>query len=568
MDQQHVSAIFDEIADLLELKREDPFRIRAYRRAAQSILCVEESLQAVARRGGLEDISGIGKTLAGEIRELLESGQLRYHHRLKSAVPEGLPALLRLPSLTTRQVRTLWQQHRITSPNQLAQAYREQRTPLDPATLSALGSDLATWERHENRMLLAVASPRAQSLSGSLARVPAVEQIEITGSLRRGAALVGDINIIMSSRDPESLIRYCRAQPEVSQVLDSAPTSAVVLISEGLRVSLTAVQPPYFAAGLLLRTGSAAHVAALGARAQSHGWHLDESAVSKREADLYELLGLPFIHPELREGRGEVEAAEAGNLPQLVSSRDLLGDFRVASHWGDGANGLDQIAQTARRMGHQYVAVCDDAYSAATGRGLGAAEHEQQIASIELMNAALPEDFRLLAGVEIDLSPDGEPHGPVELLQACDVVVAAARTGLKEPRRQLTRRLCKAMENPLVHVLALPPVRHASGPQMPPIDMETVLETAAATRTCLEISCQPLRSGLTDVHIRSAVERGVMLALGSGAQRARDLPSMALGLTAARRGWAEPRHLLNTRPLQAVRQFLKRKSAGEAAAGR
>ena len=566
MDQRHVSAIFDDIANLLELRRDDPFRIRAYRLAAQSLLSVDESLQAVARRGALEDVPGIGKTLASEINELLDTGRLRYHDHLRSTVPEGLPALLRLPSLTIQQVRALWQQHRVTSLKQLAQAYRADRTPLDAATLAVLGRDLAAWERHENRMLLGIARPRAEALVRNLAKLPTVQQIEITGSIRRGTALVGDINLVMSAEDPEGLIRYCRRQPEVTQILDSGTTSAAMLISEGLRVSLAAVPPAQFAGALLLGTGSAAHVAALQRRAQRQGWRLSER-IAAEEADLYERLGLPFIAPELREDRGEIEAAEADTLPRLVSQHDALGDFRVGSHWGDGANGLDQIAQAARKMGYQYVAVCDAAYSAATGRGLSPGELEQQIASIELMNAALPDDFRLLAGVEVDLSPDGDLQGPAELLQSCDMVVAAARTGLKEPRRQLTRRLCRAMENPLVHVLAPPPWRQTGDPEMPPIDVDAILETAAATHTCLEISSHPLRPGLPDVHVRHATERGVMLSLGSGAQRVRDMQSMALGVTTARRGWAEPRHVLNTRPLSAVVQFLNGKAQGSLPTG-
>ena len=562
MLSQHVSAIFDDIANLLELRRDDPFRIRAYRRAAQTLLSIDKSLQSIARRGALETIPGIGKTLASEINELLDTGRLRYHDHLKSTVPEGLPALLRLPSLTIRQVRDLWQQHRVTSLKQLAQAYQADRTTLDAATLAVLGRDLAAWERDENRMLLGIARPRAEALVQSLAKLPTVQQIEIAGSIRRGAALVGDINIVMGSENPGSLIQYCRSQPEVIQILDSKPTSAVMLLSEGLRVSLAAVPPAQFAGALLLGTGSVAHVAALQQRAERHGWRLSEHTDAESEADLFAVMGLPFITPELREGRGEIEAAEADTLPRLVSQHDVRGDFRVGSHWGDGANGLDQIAHAARKMGYQYAAICDPAYSAATGRGLSPAELEQQIASVELMNAALPDDFRLLAGVEVDLSPDGAPQGPAELLQTCDVVVAAARTGLKEPRRQLTRRLCRAMENPLVHVLAPPPWRQTGEPEMPPIDVDAILDTAAATHTCLEISSHPLRPGLPDVHARQARERGVMLSLGSGALRIRDMQSMALSVTTARRGWVESRHLLNTRPLPAVMQFLNGKSRG------
>lgn len=557
MDQQYVSTIFDEIANLLELHRDDPFRIRAYRRAAQTLLAIDDSLQAVAQRGALESIPGIGKTLAGEINELLDTGRLRYHDHLKSTVPEGLPALLRLPSLTVQQVRTLWQQHRITSLKHLAQAYRADRVPLDAATHAVLSRDLAAWERGKNRMLLGIARSRAEALTHHLTKLPTVQQVEIAGSIRRGTTLVGDINIVMGSEDPQDLIRYCRRQPEVTQILNSEATSTVMLISEGLRISFVAVPPAQFGGALLLGTGSDAHLAALQRRAQRHGWRLSEHAAVE-EADLYGLLGLPFIAPELREGRGEIEAAGAGNLPRLVSQQDVLGDFRVSSHWGDGANGLDQIAQAAQKRGYQYVAICDAAYSADTGRGLSPSKIEQQIASIELMDAALPDDFRLLAGVEVDLSPDGAPQAPAALLQTCDMVVATARTGLQEPRRQLTRRLCRAMENPLVHILAPPPGRQTDDPEMPSIDMEAILETAAATNTCLEINGHPLRPGLSDVHIRQARDRGVMLTLGSGALRVREMQSMALSVTAARRGWIEPRHLLNTRPLQAVRQFLKK----------
>ena len=338
-------------------------------------------------------------------------------------------------------------------------------------------------------------------------------------------------------------------------------------LSEGLVVSLAAVPVRHFAAALLLGTGSGRHVAALQQRAERLGWHLDAGTAAHQEADLFALLGLPVIAPELREGRGEIEAAEAGNLPRLVSQQDLLGDFRVGSVWGDGANGLEEIYEAARRLGYRYIAVCDALYSAATGRGLSTDDLAQQIASIELANAAVPIDFRLLSGVEVDLSPDGDPQGPPDLLRACDVVVAAARTGLKAPRHLLTRRLCKAMENPLVHVLALPPAPQPGEPRMPSIDMEAIMDTAAATHTCLEINAQPLRAGLADAHVRVATERGVMLTLSSGAQRLRDLPSLSHGLTASRRGWAEPRHLLNTRPLQAVMQYLHDRPRDRAPAG-
>ena len=327
----------------------------------------------------------------------------------------------------------MWQQHRITSLKQLAQAYRADRTPHGRSTLAVLGRDLAARERDENRMLLGIARPRAEALAHNLAKLPTVQQIEMAGSIRRRRDPGGDINLVMSAEDPEGLIRYCRRQPEVIQILDSGTTSAAMLISEGLRVSLTAVPPAQFAGALLLGTGSDAHVAALQERAQRQGWRLTEHSAAK-EADLYERLGLPFIAPELREDRGEIEAAEADTLPRLVSQHDVLGDFRVGSHWGDGANSLDQIAPGRSQDGVSIRRRLRCRLLARHGPRL----QPRRARTADRLDRV---DERRLAG---RFSPAGgrgsrplarrRPQAPAELLQTCDVVVAAARTGLKAPR--------------------------------------------------------------------------------------------------------------------------------------
>lgn len=566
MDNQQFSTIFLDIASILALQGDDPFRIRAYRRAAQTLASLSENVRNIARRGALESLPGIGKTLAREIQELLETGRLRYHEYLTTTVPEGLLPLLRLPSLSTEQVRILWRTHDISSMKQLAQAFQAERLPFDAPTLEALGKAIAAWEREQYRMLLGVVLPRAEILCERLAGLPLVEQVSLAGSLRRGAAMVGDINIVMASPDPPRLVHVCNQQPEIRQILVTEPTSTVVLTSEGLRVSLVAVLPPQFASALHYYTGSAAHLTALRRLARYRGLDLTPYGVLQldsghyhtvaAEEDIYHLLELPCIAPELREDSGELEAAEAGKLPALVTLEDMRGDLHVQSDWGNGTHSLEEIAQMGQRLGYQYVAICDYAIPAAADRGITPAKLAAQIAAIRRLNATLPETFRLLAGIEVEISPEGEVDFDTGLLQELDLVIAAAHAGLKEPRHKLTRRLCKAMEHPLVDILAHPTGRMLGRPDIPSIDMETVLETAVETSTYLEINSHLLRLDLPDTFVRQARDLGVTLALGSEAQHMQEMRTMRLGVLTARRGWLGPGQLLNTLPYHGLLQRL------------
>ena len=566
-DNQQCSVIFRDIASLLELQGDDLYRIRAYRRAAQTLASLSESLRTIARRGALETLPGIGKTLSREIQELLETGRLRYHEHLLTTVPEGIVAFLRLPSLSTEQVRTLWRTHDMTSMQQLAQAFHAERLPFDASTLETLGKEIAAWEREQHRMLLGVALPRADILVERLAALPLVEQVSVAGSLRRGTAMVGDINMVLASPDPPRLMHLCNQQPEIRQVLETGPTSTVVVTSEGLRVSLVAVLPPQFASALHYYTGSTAHLAVLRRIAQRRGLDLTQYGVVQlersqylpvaTEEEVYDLLGLPYIAPELREDGGEIEVAEAGRLPALVALGDIRGDLHVQSAWGNGAHSLEDIAQMGQRLGYQYVAICDYATAAAADRGLTPAKLATQVAAIRRLNATLPETFRLLTGIELEISPDGEIDFDTGLLQELDLVIAALHTGLKEPRNKLTRRLCKAMEHPLVDILAHPTGRMLGRQVLPSIDMAAVLETAVETGTYLEINSHVLRLDLPETYVRQARDLGVTLALGSEAQSIQDMRTMRLGVLTARRGWLGPSQVLNSLSYRGLLQRLQ-----------
>jgi DNA polymerase (family 10) len=568
MDNQQFSTIFREIASLLELQRDDPFRIRAYRRAAQTFENLSESLRSIAQRDALETIPGVGKTLAREIRELLETGRLRYHEHLKSTAPEGLLPFLHLSSLSVEHVRTLWRKCDITSMPQLLRAFHDNRLPLDAPTLAALGKDLDAWQRLQNRMLLGMILPRAELLGQNLTRLPLVERLSIAGSIRRGVDMVGDINIVMASPDPPRLIHTCNQQPEVRQVVESGPSSTTVVTSEGLRLSLVAILPPQFASALLHYTGSAAHLAALRRVAERRGLRLTEHGLVRledgtlitvaEEQEIYQHLGLPYVAPELREDRGEIEVAEAGRpLPTLVTLEDVLGDLHVHSDWGNGAHSLEDIARAAQRLDYRYVAICDYTYSAETGRGLSPDTLVKQVATIRRLNAELPETFRLLAGAEVEISPNGELDIDEGILQELDIVIAAMHTGFKEPRQKITRRLCRAMEHPLVHILAHPMGRMLGRQEAPGVDMEAVIEAAVDTQTRLEINSHMLRLDLPDRYVQQARDMGVIFSLGSDAHTIQEMRTMRLGVSTARRGWVEPGQLLNTLPYQELLQRFK-----------
>lgn len=567
MDNQQFSTIFREIASLLELQGDEPFRVRAYRRAAQTFAHLSESLRSIAQRDALEDIPGVGKTLAREIRELLDMGRLRYHEHLKATVPEGLLPFLHLPSLSTEHIRTLWRACDITSMPQLVQAYHDGRLPFDAPALAALGKDLAAWQRSQNRMLLGVALPRAEILVHNLARLPVVERLSLAGSLRRGLATVGDINIVAASSDPPRLIHTCNQQPEIRQVVETGLSSTVVVTSEGLRLSLVAVLPPQFASALLHYTGSAAHLAALRRVAQQRGLRLTEHGLIRldggspistaEESEIYHHLGLPYMAPELREDRGEIEAAEAGHLPALVTVEEVLGDLHVHSDWGNGAHSLEDIAQTAQRLGYRYVAICDYTYAAETGQGLSSDQLAKQITAIRRLNAELPGTCRLLAGAEVEISADGDLDIDEGILQELDLVIAAMHTGFKEPRHKITRRLCRAMENPLADVLAHPTGRMLGRQDTPGIDIDALIETAIDTQTCLEINSHVLRLDLPDHYVQRARDLGITFSLGSDAHTIQEMRTLRLGVSTARRGWVEPRQLLNTLPYAGLLQRLK-----------
>ncbi len=565
MDNQRISDIFAEISNLLEMQGEDPFRIRAYRRAAQTISHYRSEVRTLAQEGRLEEIPGVGKILTRDITQLIETGGVRYHEHLKSTVPEGLLPMLRLPSLTPDQVRLLWRKHDITSMKQLIQRYRDKRLPFDADILEALSHDLNNWERDQRRMLLGMALPRAELLVQNLQRISLVERINIAGSLRRGVDLVGDLNIVMATPSPDQLIETCTRQPEVRQVLftqsstsafaDDAVASAVIITSEGLRVSLAAVLPSQFDLALLHFTGSKAHISALSRLAQQRGLHLTATRFTRfrdhaevpadNEAVIYNHIGLPWIAPELRENAGEIEAAMTGTLPVVVDDDEVLGDLHIHSNWGNGAHGLEDIATAAQRLGYQYAAICDYTYSPATGQGLTPEELRKQIVAIRHLNALLPPTFRLLASAEVEVTADGEIDFDEDVLQELDIVVAAIHTGFKAPQNQITRRLCKAMEHSLVHILAHPSGHMLGRQATPAIDMDTIMETAVETNTCLEINSHVLRLDLSDRYVRQAKNLGLLLALGSDAHSVQEMRTMRLGVMTARRGWLEPRQLLN-----------------------
>jgi DNA polymerase (family 10) len=346
----------------------------------------------------------------------------------------------------------------------------------------------------------------------------------------------------------------------VQEIIETEPTATRLTTSEGIYLSLVAVLPQHFAAALLHHTGSIAHVAALRHIAQQRGLRLTEHGLAyienerpiptPEERDIYQQLGLPYIEAELRENNGEIEAAEAGYLPQLITAEDIQGDLHVHSDWGAGAHSLEDIAQAGQRMGYRYVAICDYVSRSSAGHNLTPQILAKQIKAIQQLNATLPSSFRLLAGAEVEITADGNLDLDDNLLNKLDIVTAAIHRGFKEPQHKITSRLCKAMAHPLVNLLAHPTGRMLGRSETPNIDIEALIETAIETHTCLEINSHLLRLDLPDRYVKLAKAFGVSFALGSDAHTIQEMRTMCLGILTARRGWVEPLQLLNTRSYQ------------------
>jgi DNA polymerase (family 10) len=569
---REIAAIFAEMAEMLDIQGANYHRIMAYRRAAENLENLGQPVEALHQAGTLESIPGIGKTLAAKIDEYLRTDHVSAYEELQTEVPPGVVEMLQIPDVGPRKAALFWQELGITSIDALETAAQAHQL----RTLSGMGArseekvlqGIQALRRRTDRLPLAPAWQVAQQMLDPLRELPGVVQATTAGSLRRMRETIGDVDLLVASDDPEPVMARFRELPPVAEVLLSGPTKTSIRTAEGVQVDLRVLPPARWGTALQYFTGSQAHNIRLRGLALDQGLSLSEYALQREdgseilctsEAEVYAALGLPLIPPELREDRGEVEAALSGTLPDLIELDDLRGDFQFHTTWSDGHLSLLKMAEAARDRGLEYGLVTDHSYSLGVAGGLTAEELRRQRAEIEEVNGKLGDSFRLLAGIEVEVRTDGSLDLPDDVLAELDLVVASVHTGLRQDREQVTARAISAIRHPHVDILAHPTGRLIGRRQGADLDMEAVLQAAAEHGTAVEVNAHFLRLDLDDVHVRRAIELGGTLVIDSDAHDAGGFDLLRFGVATARRGWATAGDVLNTRSLDEVLAWANRR---------
>jgi DNA polymerase (family 10) len=570
MKNQQIAMIFGEIAELLEMKGENVFRIRAYRRAAQNLDGLAKDVASLSPEE-LAAIPGIGKDLAAKVREYLETGKIAKHEELKKEIPQGVLELLKVPGLGPKKAKQFYDKLKIKSIEELETAIRTGRLEGLPGvqkkTEENILSGIAVLKKGSGRTPLGRALPLAEDIVGRLKDSAPVGQIEIAGSIRRKRETIGDVDILVTSKKPREVMDVFVRLSHVARVLAQGETKSSVVTDEGIQVDLRVVDEDSFGAALQYFTGSKEHNIRLREMAVKAGLKINEYGVfegapekkigGKKEEDIYKALGLPWIAPELREDRGEIDAAEEKRLPDLVTLEDIRGDLHVHTKWSDGSHDLDTIVEAARKRGYSYLAITDHTKGLGVAHGLDEKRLAEECRLIDAANGKL-RGFRVLKGTEIDIRSDGKLDLADSSLLALDIVVASIHSGFKQSREQITKRLLAAVRHPLVSVIAHPTGRVIGEREAYDVDMEAVLKEAAKWGTAMEVNAYPLRLDLNDGHVRMATELGVPLVISTDTHVTTQFEFMAYGVSVARRGWAERKDVLNTIPCE---QLLKRLQA-------
>ena len=565
---QDLAEQFELLADLLELDGADAFRLSAYRRAADRIRESSASVARLALDGRATQIPGIGGTIQDKIAEYAETGDLRAIAKLRDRVPVGLVQMMKVPGLGPKTARRLWQELGIDTLDGLRAAAEAQQlravSGLGPKTeervLAALAREAADGGGPDTgRFLLGRVLPVLRETVAELAEHPACERVSEAGSARRRLETVKDVDLIATAADPAALTQAFVSHPRMAEVAAHGPTKATVVSFDGFRFDLRVVPPESYGNLLQHFTGSKDHNVALREDAVRRGFSVSEYGVQEEERelvqavaeeDVYAHLGYAWIPPELRENRGELEAARRGELPQLVELGDLAGDLHMHTTWSDGRGTLDEMVDAARALGHRYVAICDHA------KRLRGDLLERQTAEIAAAGERCA-GIEILAGVEVDIRRDGTLDLDDETLAARDWVMASIHSGFNEGRAELTRRLLAAFENPHVDCVGHPSGRKLNRRAAYEADWDTVFARASATGTFLEINAQPDRLDLKDTMARAAVDAGVKIVISTDAHRVHELANLELGVFQARRGWLTKDDVVNTRPWPEVRRMLK-----------
>ncbi|MGI8968914.1 MAG: DNA polymerase/3'-5' exonuclease PolX [Chloroflexota bacterium] len=570
MNNADAGAALREIAELLELRGESSFRIRAYENASNALTGTTEDVNVLANDHRLVALKGVGKGIADRIEELLTTGHIAYLEELQQEFPAGVRSLLKVPGIGPALARRVYRELGIDSLDSMREAAEDGRL----ASLSGMGQKsadnviraLSRVSKEDNRISIGKALPLVEHVMGQLRDATPVQEVLPAGSLRRWSPTIGDIDLIATTDGPAAVMDAFVTLPDVQQVLGRGPTKSSIISGNGLQVDLRIVEAESFGSLLQHFTGSRDHNIELREYALQRGVSLNEYGIVtvadqtlhryQDEISFYAALDLEYIPPELRQGSGEIRAAKARALPTLIDVGDIRGDMHMHSEWSDGSVPIEEMIAAAQARGYEYVALTDHSGGIGVANGLSAERLLQQIQEVRVLAARFP-GIRIFAGSEVDIKRDGSLDFPDEILAQLDWVIASVHSGFNQPRDEMTARIIAALENPHVNLLAHPTGRLIGKRAAYDVDLEAVFRAAARTNTALEINSFPERLDLVDTHVRRAKELGAMIVINTDAHAPAHFDNIRYGVAMARRGWLEAGDVLNALPLESLEKRLR-----------
>ncbi len=568
MPPKSLPAFLDQIGDLLDMKGENPFKVRAYHNAARALSEVDD-LDEVIRTGRLREIQGIGDAIATKLEEYIKTGKMTYYEELTKEIPLSLLELLQIPNLGPRKIKVLYDTLGITNVGELEYAARENRLAslfgFGARTQEKILEGIEFIKKHKGEFLLGDIYPLAMKIKEGFDKITNPELVDVCGSIRRRKEIVRDIDILVAGADSKKLSKHFRSLPEVEDVIAEGDTKTSVRLNLGIEADLRVVSKEAYPYALMYFTGSKEHNVKLRGIAKKKDLKLNEyglftngdSVVLRTEAEVYKHLGLAYIPPELREDIGEIEAAQSGKLPDLVRFEDLKGTFHVHTHLSDGVDTLEKIVEAAKKMGLSYVGISDHSKTAAYAGGLKPDTLRKQWDEIDSLNEK-SRDFHLFKGIESDILPDGSLDYDEKILEGFDFVVGSIHSSFTMKRADMEKRILKAMKNPFMTILGHPTGRLLLGRDGYDVDMKNIIEMAAGHHVLLELNASPYRLDIDWRYLKMAKQQGVMIAINPDAHSTAGLSDLFYGIGTARKGWQERGDILNTRTAKEVTKIFER----------
>lgn len=577
MDKKEIAKIFEEIAVLLELKAENPFRIRAYRNAARAVLSLDEDLETVVKEKRLTDLEGIGVDLAGKITKLVKTGRLPFYEKLKKSTPKGVIAMMRVHGLGGKKIKILYEKLKIKSIEDLKDACKKGKLSklrgFGAKTEKNILESLEHQEAYQQRHLWWTAMDIAEPILQDLRKLKAVDKAEMAGSLRRKLETIGDLDFLVASSNPKPVMNWFTSQPFVARVLGKGETKSSVKLKSGMQADLRVVPKKQFEFALAYFTGSKEHNIKMRERSIKRGWTLSEygleagkkkgkgpfSGIKKdvTEADIYKALGLSYVPPELREDRGELEAAERGTIPALVEEKDIRGTFHNHTTASDGRNTLKEMVAAAQELEWEYIGISDHSKSSFQANGQNEEQLLKQIEEIRRLNNSKKFQTFVFAGVECDILSDGKLDFSNEVLKKLDYVVISVHSSLQQDEKTMTKRIIRAVENPYTTMVGHITGRLLLKREGYKVNVGKIIDACIANKKIIEINANPMRLDMDWRWWHYASDKGLMCCINTDAHNVDTLQFYRAGVNVARKGWLEKKHILNTRSLSQVQKMLK-----------